>query len=117
MLSEDPTPLVLMSMINSIQNKVQIELSQLVWKYIYQSTPSGWTITYDPRGPFVVITCSGHCYVLVDTSGFLHPTPIEAHRLVLAYTSWHTIRLPQDLVQHPDVTKILDAWKDKSEGL
>ena len=78
-------------MINSVQNEVQIELGQLVWKYIYQSTPSGWTITYDPRGPFVVIACSGHHYVLIDTGRFLHPTPIEAHCLVLAYTSWHAI--------------------------
>ena len=85
--------------------------------YFYQSTPSGWTVTYDPQGPFVVIACSGHRYVLVDTGGFLHPTPIEAHRLVPAYTSWHAIRRPQDLVRHPDVTEILDAWKDESEGL
>ena len=82
---------IMQPMINSIQNEVQIELGQLVWKYIYQSTPSGWTVTYDPRGPFVVIAHSGHHYVLIDTGGFLHPTPIEAHRLVLAYTSWHTI--------------------------
>ena len=91
MLSEDPTPLILMSMINSIQNKVQIEPSQLVWKYIYQSTLSGLTVTYDPQGPFVVIVHSGQCYVLVDTSGFLHPTPVEVHHLVPAYTSWHAI--------------------------
>ena len=103
--------------INSIQNEVQIELSQLVWKYIYQSTPSGWTITYNPRGPFVIIMCSGHCYVLIDTGRFLHPTPIKAHHLVPAYTSWHAIWLPQDLVQHPDITEILDAWKEELEGL
>ena len=103
--------------INSIWNKVQIELGQLVWKYIYQSTPSGWTVTYDPRGPFVIITCSRHHYVLVDTGRFLHPTPVKAHCLVPAYTSWHAIQLPQDLVWHPDITEILNTWKDESEGL
>ena len=77
--------------INSIRNEVQIELGQLVWKYFYQSTPSGWMVTYDPRGPFVVIARSEHRYVLVDAGGFLHPTPVEAHRLVPAYTSWHAI--------------------------
>ena len=103
--------------INSVWNEVQIEPGQLVWKYTYQSTLSGWTVTYDPQGPFVIIACSGHCYVLVNTSGFLHPTPIEAHHLVPAYTSWHAIWLPQDLVRHPNITEILDTWKDESEGL
>ena len=103
-------------MINSVWNEVQIELSQLVWKYIYQSTLNGWTVTYNPQGPFVVIACSGHCYTLVDTRGFLHPT-VEAHCLVPAYTSWHAMRLPQDLAWHPDITNILDTWKDKLEGL
>ena len=77
--------------INSVQNEVQIELSQLVWKYIYQSTLSGWTVTYDPQGPFVIIAHSGHHYVLINTGRFLHPTPVKAHCLVPVYTSWHAI--------------------------
>ena len=64
--------------INSIRNEVQIELGQLVWKYIYQSTPSAWTVTYNPRGPFVVIAHSGHhmfSSTLVD-SYTLHPSKL-----------------------------------------
>ena len=49
------------------------------------------TFHSNPQGPFVVIVHSGHCYVHIDTRGFLHPTPIEAHCLVPAYTSWHAI--------------------------
>ena len=104
-------------MIHSVWNEVQLELSQLVWKYIYQSTLSSWSVTYDPHGPFVIIMCSGHHYALINTGGFLHPTLVEAHHLIPAYTSWHAMRLPQDLVQHPDVADILNTWKDKSEGL
>ena len=97
MLFNDPTPPIstLISYIISCSQwlAVQIELGQLVWKYIYQSTPGGWTVTYNPRGPFVVIICSRHCYVLVNTGRFLHLTPVKAHHLVPAYTLLYPPRL------------------------
>lgn len=101
----------------NVRNEVIIEPGQLVWMYIYQLLTNGWTVDFDPRGPFIVVAKSGSRCVLIDAGGFLHPTPVSIHRLIPAVTTWHAMRIPMELRNHEDVQEILTAWNVQPEGL
>jgi len=98
-------------------NEISIELGQLVWVYSYRASLNGWSVEYNPKGPFIIIAKLASHYALVDQGGYLHEMPVAAHRLIPVVTTWHAMRLPQDLSSHPEVHDILHSWKDKSDGL
>ena len=98
-------------------NEISLELGQLVWVYSYHASLNGWSVEYHPRGPFIIIAKLAALYALVDQGGYLYEMPVAAHRLIPVVTTWHAMRLPQDLARHPEVHDILHSWKDKSDGL
>jgi hypothetical protein len=103
--------------LQSVRNEVSLELGQLVWLYSYTSSLNGWSVEYDLRGPFVIITKTGHLYVLVDSGGYLHQHAVAVHHLIPAVTTWHAMHLPQDLVGHSEVHDLLHTWNEGHEGL
>lgn len=99
-----------MESILSIRNEVNLEPGQLVWRFVYTVTMNGWSHSYDPRGPFIIIARQGPRYVLVDTGGYLLPAPVPAYCLIPAISTWHAMRLPADLARSNDVQDVFNSW-------
>ena len=82
---------------------------QVIWRRRLISVHEGYRLEYDPN-PYIVLHLARatYQYMLLDSSGCVHPNSVLPEQLELIRTTWTTARVPNTWYCSDDVHKVLN---------